>query len=264
MTLRRLRKESGVSGVEVAKALGISSSKVSRLETSDCGVYVDDVEKLLDFYRVPLPLRVELLDVARRSQQRGLLRMNGSRLPSDWQVWIDFEEDATVLLNYEPLMIPGLLQTPEYARSIIRETGHELSPVEVDALVASRMARQGLLSQTKPVALDAIVDQSVLERPFGDPAAHRRQIRHLADVADLPNISIRMVPTEAGMHSGMNGPFVIIRYADESNVVFLENKVSSLYLDEEEHIQVYETTWAELGKHACSTSKTADYLRSKS
>lgn len=239
----------------------MSGSKISRMETGGLGVYPADLEKLLDFYQVTKNQRVELLDLARNAEERGLLRMNNSRLPEDWQTWADFEDEATGLLHYQPLVVPGLLQTPEYARNLIRATGHGLSDIQVDSMVASRMARQGLLSRTKPLTLNAMIEQSAMERPFGDPGAHKRQIRHLLNAAGLPNITLRIVPTEGGQHPGLNGPFVLLEYDQEASLVLLENKVSSLFLDEDEQIQVYEEAWTEIGGYAYSIDETVDYLR---
>jgi hypothetical protein len=189
--------------------------------------------------------------------------MSNANLPEDWQTWVDFEDEASGLLNYEPLMIPGLLQTPEYARSIIKATGHSLSDGEVDSLVASRMARQGLLNRTQPLRLHAIIEQSVLERPFGDPGALARQHRHLLNAGERPNITIQVVPTKAELHAGLNGPFVILEYDDDPSLVLLENKVTSQFLDEEEQIQVFEAAWIELCDLAYNVDETAEFLRSQ-
>jgi transcriptional regulator with XRE-family HTH domain len=261
--LKKLRAATKMSTDATGEAVGMSGSKISRIETSGIGVYLDDLEKLLDLYKVTADHRVEVLDLAKHAEDRNLWRMNNANLPEDWQTWIDFEDEASRILNYQPLMIPGLLQTPEYSRAIIRATGHGLSDAEVDSRVASRMTRQGLLGRTKPLMLDAIIEQSVLERPFGDPAAQRRQIRHLADAAELPNITVRVVPTGAGPHTGMNGPFVVLEYDDDASLVLLENKIASLFLDEEEQIEVYEAAWAELRGLAYSVDETVEYLRSK-
>lgn len=169
---------------------------------------------------------------------------------------------GSALLNYQPLVIPGLLQTPEYARALIRATGHELSDGQIDALVASRMARQGLLTRFEPLKLHAIIEQSVLERPFGEPGVLVRQIRHLADAAERPNITLQVVPTEAGLHAGLNGPFVILEYGDEPSLVLLENKVSSLFLDEDEQVEVFEVAWTELRDCAFDVTETVEFLRS--
>ncbi|MER5266331.1 helix-turn-helix transcriptional regulator [Actinosynnema sp. NPDC002837] len=259
--LRKLRTTAGLSMDAVGEAVGMSASKISRIESSEIGVYLDDLEKLLDCYKVARKQRVELLDLARHAEQRGLLRMNNQNLPEDWQTWADFEDEASSLLNYEPLMIPGLLQTPEYARSIIAATGQGLTEAQVDALATSRMARQGLLSRNTPLKLSVIIEQSVLERPFHDPGAHRRQIRHLIDAGERPNVTVRVMPTDAELHGGLNGPFVILEYDDEPSLVLLENKVASLFIDEEDQIEVFEATWAALRRSAYTEEETLDHLK---
>ncbi|MDU0291578.1 helix-turn-helix transcriptional regulator [Saccharothrix longispora] len=261
VTLRRLRRATGMTGADVAKAVEMSASKISRVESAESGLYLDDVEKLLDFYRVTKKERVHLLDLARNAEQRGLLRLTNDNYPEDWQTWADFEDEANGLLFYEPLVIPGLVQTAEYARWVIEATGPGLSEDRVDALVASRMARQGLLSRKTPLVLHAIIEQVAVERPFGEPGAHARQVRHLLDAAERPNITVQVVPTRAGFHGGLSGPFVILEYDEEPSLVLLENKVSSLFLDEDEHIEVYEKTWARLRELAYSEQDTAAYLR---
>lgn len=259
--LKKLRSAAGISTDAVGEAVGMSGSKISRIETSGMGIYLDDLEKLLYYYKVARKQRVELLDLARHAEQRGLLRVNNQNLPEDWQTWADFEDEASSLLFYEPLVIPGLLQTPEYARSIIKATGHGLTNPQVDALVASRMARQGLLSRNPPLKLSVIIEQGVLERPFHDQGAQRRQIRHLIDAGERPNITVRVVPTDAELHGGLSGPFVILRYDEDPSLVLLENKVASLFIDEDDQIEVFEATWAALRRLAYTPEETLDYLK---
>ncbi|MFD1149487.1 helix-turn-helix domain-containing protein [Saccharothrix hoggarensis] len=259
--LKKLRNATGISTDAVGEALGMSGSKISRIETSGMGIYLDDLEKLLDFYQVGRKQRVELLDLARHAEQRGLLRMNNQNLHDDWQTWADFEDEAGSLLHYQPLVIPGLLQTPEYARTLIKATGHALSEIQVDALVASRMARQGLLTRGNPLRLHAIIEQTVLERPFGDAGAQARQIRHLVDAAERPNITLQVAPSFAAPHTGLSGPFVILEYDDDPSLVLLENKVSSLFIDEDDQIEVFEATWSTLRGLAYSAEETVEFLK---
>jgi transcriptional regulator with XRE-family HTH domain len=260
-TLRRLRAETGATAVEVGKALGMSGSKVNRIEAAEIGVYQDDLEKLLDYYRVPKKRRVELLDIARNAEQRSWLRMRNPNLPNDWQTWSDFEDEATTLLHYEPLVLPGLLQTAEYARSIIEATSSELTESQIDGLVSSRLARQNLLSRKPPVQLHAIIEEAVLSRPFGDDAARSRQLGHLADTAALPNVTLQVLPANAGMHAGMCGAFVVLGYDDEPSLVCLEHKLASLFLEEDEQIGVYATMWDELLKLAWAPEESIDIVR---
>ncbi|WP_433267918.1 helix-turn-helix domain-containing protein [Actinosynnema sp. CS-041913] len=259
--LRKLRAATGLSTDAAGDAVGMSGSKISRIETSGIGIYLDDLEKLLDLYDVTRAERAELLDLARHAEERGLLRINNENLPEDWQTWADFEDEASTLLNYEPLGIPGLLQTAEYAQALIRATGHALSEGEIDALVASRLARRCLLSRSEPLRLHTIIEQAALERPFGEPGAHARQIRHIADTAQMPNVTVQVIPTEASLHAGLSGPFVILEYDDDPSLILLENKITSLFLDEYDQIETFEMAWDAIVKLAYSVEETAEFLK---
>lgn len=260
--LRKLRERAGLTGEGMARVIGMSASKISRMEDTSSPVFENDLERLLDFHRVSPQKRVELLDLYRHALERNWLRVNNPHLPKDWQAWTDFEDEASGLFSYQPSVVPGLLQTPEYARAIIAATGKGLSDADVDALVGSRMARQGLLSRKTPVRLHAIIEQHALERPFGTHADRERQVRHLIDANSRDNISVQVMPTEAGLHSGLNGSFVVMRYEHEASLVLLENKVSSMFLDEDEHIDTYEAVWGELRALACDTTESMEILRS--
>ncbi|MEV0049226.1 helix-turn-helix transcriptional regulator [Saccharopolyspora shandongensis] len=259
-TLRKLRAESGVSAAEVGKALSMSGSKLNRIEAAEIGIYQDDLEKLLDYYRVPKKRRVELLDIARHAEQRGWLRMRNANLPADWQAWSDFEDEATALLQYEPLMIPGLLQTPEYARAVIEATGGGLSDDEVDALVASRISRQSVLTKRQPLRLHVLVEEDALNRPFGDAGALARQLRHLEDIATRPNITLQLLPAEAGLHAGLHGAFVVLEYDDEPSLVWLENQLASVFLEEDEQIEGYLASWNDMVVRAHTADESAELI----
>jgi transcriptional regulator with XRE-family HTH domain len=259
--LRRLRQKAGLNGESLARALDFSPSKISRLENGESGIYLADLEKLLDFYRVTKRKRTELLDLARHAHERNWLRMANPALPGDWQTWADFEAEANGLLNYEPLMIPGLLQTPEYARAIIRGTGLRLTDHQVEARVADRMSRQSTLSRGQPMRLHAIIGESALTLPFGDRGDQERQVRHLMGLVGKANVTIQVLPANAGPHAGLNGPFVLLQYDDEASLVLLENRVSSMFLDEEEHLATYETAWAGLAKLALNETRSLTFLR---
>ncbi|MCP2169218.1 helix-turn-helix domain-containing protein [Goodfellowiella coeruleoviolacea] len=259
--LRKLRNEIGVSGDTVGAAVGMSGSKINRIENAEIGVYRDDLEKLLDYYRASAGQRAELLAIAAQADERGWSRFTSHHLPRDWRIWLDFEEEASSLRDYQPLMIPGLLQTAEYAKAIIRGTGRGLSDSAVDALVASRMARQNLLSRTVPLTLHAIIEETALTRPFGQPGALGRQLRHLADAASRPNITLRVLPTSAGPHPGLTGSFVILGYHDdEASLVLLENRVASVFLDSADQVESYTAAWQELSELAHDPERSVELI----
>jgi transcriptional regulator with XRE-family HTH domain len=143
--LRQLREDAGLSGAEVSKQLGMSASKISRIETGHRMLSIDVVAALLGLYKVPERQRQEILDQVRRSTERGWWESQGLGLPELWKALIDFESRATRIQNYEALFIPGLLQTAEYTGVIIKAINPALTEAELNNLVASRMARQTVL-----------------------------------------------------------------------------------------------------------------------
>ena len=234
--LRRLRARSGHSCATVGAALGISASKISRIETGRIGLQADEVAALLGFYQVAKPLREELLELVRRAAEPGWWQVQGSRLPELWQELIDFERSATAIINYEPLLIPGLLQTADYAGALIAAANPALSEDEVETRVAARTTRQALLGRPHPPRLLALLEEGVLRRLVSDPGLMRRQVRHLEDAATRSNVTVQVVPTAAGAHPGLGGPFVILEFDGDPTLVYLENRRGSAILEEEDDI----------------------------
>jgi hypothetical protein len=235
--LRRLRARSGHTCKTAGAALGISPSKISRIETGRIGLQADEVAALLGLYQASKPLREELLELVRRAAEPGWWQVQGSRLPELWQELIDFERSATAITNYEPLLIPGLLQTAEYAGALIAAANPALSEDEVETLVAARTARQALLGRPRSPRLLALLEEGVLRRVVGDPGLMRRQVRHLEDAATRPNVTVQVVPTAAGAHPGLEGPFVILEFDGDPTIVHLETRRGSACLDEDEDIE---------------------------
>ncbi|MGH3755079.1 MAG: helix-turn-helix domain-containing protein [Pseudonocardiaceae bacterium] len=234
--LRRLRARSGHSCATVAAALGVSASKISRIETGQLGLHVDEVAALLGFYQAAKPLREELLELVRRAAEPSWWQVQGSRLPELWQQLIDFERSATAIVNYEPLVVPGLLQTADYAGTLIHAGNPALSEDEVETMVAARTARQAMLGRSRPPKLLALLEEGVLHRMVGDRGLMRRQVRHLEDAATRPNVTVQIVPTAAGAHPGLEGPFVILEFDGDPTLVVLENRGGSAILEEDEDI----------------------------
>lgn len=190
--LRQLRKNAGMTCAETAKAMGVSVTKISQMETGDRGLYVDEVAALLGLYRVPAKLRQELLDLVRNGGDPNWWQMKPSDLPDGWRDLMQLEKDASAIANIEPILIPGLLQTSEYAAATIRGIYGDPPDHEVNAMVATRLARQSLLSQRNAPSPHAIVDEMALQRPIGDPGVMERQLQHLLTCAQRPNVKMQV------------------------------------------------------------------------
>ena len=257
--LRALREQAGLSGAEVAKRMGMSPSKISRMETGVTGLQIEDVAALLGLYQVPAPVRDELLDLVRRSEERGWwTRQPG--LPQLWRSLIDFEAKTTRIQNYEALFVPGLLQTAEYARAVIQGIAPAITESELGNLVAARMARQAVLTPSNAPQFCAVVDEGALRRPIGEPGVMHRQLQHLLVVAEQPHVMLRVVPLVAGAHAGLRGPFVILEFAKEPALVAVENQSIGLFLEEEADLATYRLALENILQAALAPAATIELI----
>jgi len=243
--LRRLRDDAGLTIEQVAGALECSDSKISRIETGQVGATPRDVRDMLQLYGVDGQRRDALLQSAREARQRDW-----------WQAYSDtlivplvgMEAAASSIRVYETLLVPGLFQTRQYAGTVIRTVRPDLRPEEVERWVEFRMARQSLLARDLPPALSAVLDEALLRRPVGGPAAMGEQLHHLARVAALPTVTLQVLPFAAGHHAGMSGAFTIFSFPepDDPDVVYLEHTKSDLYLESEEEVRRYASAFDQL------------------
>lgn len=242
--LRRLRKQAGLTSDEAAKRLGISQSKISRMENGQAGLHADEVAALLGVYHTDAGNRERLLGLVREAEQSGLVAMHGENLPEQWQALIDWESRAAALRNYEPLGVPGLLQTSDYARAIIQGTEiNQLTDTKLDERVSARLGRQGILSRALPPELHVVLHEPVLHLPVGSREVMAGQLRALLEFARRPRVTIQVVPMIAGPHPGLEGPFVVLDFAADPTLVYLENRAVSIFLEDERQIESYRLAW---------------------
>ncbi|MEV0390989.1 helix-turn-helix transcriptional regulator [Nonomuraea sp. NPDC050643] len=193
--LRRLRAEARLNGPAIAKELGWSPAKFSRLESGITRPSTEDVAALLARYEVPEGRREGFLELARQAAQPGWWDSYAKDLPSSYVDYIAFEHEASVIINWEPGIIPGLLQTADYIEAFIRlnQDYFDMSPSLLRSRLQARLKRQELLTAAQPLQLRAIVDEAVVYRLIGDKEIMRAQLEHLIKVAQLPNVTIRIV-----------------------------------------------------------------------
>ncbi|GAA2345313.1 helix-turn-helix transcriptional regulator [Saccharopolyspora halophila] len=251
---------SGLGAEEVSAALGMSMSKLSRMENGQRGLQADDVSALLGLYRVPAQRREELLELLRNAAHPNWWQVQDGRLPGMWEDVIRFEREARSIINYESTLVPGLLQTVEYATAVVSGTDPDLNVAEVETLVSARLSRQTVLNRPSAPRLEALIEQSILERPAGGPGVMFRQIRHLVSTAGQDNITVRVVPTEAGVHPGISGPFVIYDFESQQGLVYLENRASSAFLEESQHIAATREAHRRLQRVALSAEDSVDLM----
>jgi len=232
--LRRLREGAGVTIDVVADRLGCSTSKVSRIETGHTSATPRDVKAMLDVYGVGATESDELVEISREARQKGWWHPYSTVLVG---AYVGLEAAARSISTYEQQVIPGLLQSEEYAIAMIRAA--RLS--EIDRRVHVRMARQSLLIQDDPIDLRVVLDEAVLSRPVGGEDVMRVQLLRLIEAIELPNVSLQVLPFAAGAHAGMDGTFSILDFpeAEDPAVVYAENATGGLFLEKSEEIDKY-------------------------
>ncbi len=261
--LRRLREARRITLDEAGNVIRASGSKVSRLETGRVGFKDRDIADLLTFYGVTDQLqRNSLRELARSASARGWWHDYSDVLPPWFEAYVGLEEAATSIRAYEIQFVPGLLQTEDYARAVTL-LGHHGAPTdEIDRRVRLRMARQALLAEPRSVHLWAVLDEAALRRPAGRPGVMRRQLQHLIEAADRPNVTIQVVPFKAGAHAAAGGPFSVLRFAERDlpDVVYLEQLTSALYLDKRETVDHYMAVMERLCLEAAPAASTASLI----
>ncbi|MDT6986275.1 helix-turn-helix domain-containing protein [Streptomyces lusitanus] len=264
--LRELREASGLTLTEVSEQIEVNQGSLSRIETGERGTTPVLVRALLDCYAVTdTELRDDILDLVRadKEQQKPWWRKYSTVLtPTRYDGYLALEAGAVALANYQPLLVPGLLQTEDYARAVIAQMRPDLGADQVDALVKVRMERQeSRLSGERPAELRAVLDEGVLHRVIGSPGVMRQQFERLAQVGEQPNVTIQLLPFALGAHPGLYGPFVILTFPQPTApLVWLENPNNSVYLESQSDVQNYTDTFDQLRASALSPAETLTRL----
>jgi transcriptional regulator with XRE-family HTH domain len=262
--LKRLRDAAGLTQDDVADRLDWHSTKVMRIETGRTAPHPNDVRVMLGLYGVTSPDQVSaLVKLAQDARQRGWWYSYRDALLNRYEFFIGLEAEASSIRNFELAMIPGLLQTEDYARAVIRGGPMELHADEVERRVEVRMTRQQALSQEDRPQFWAILDEAAIRRTVGGPAVMRRQLESLAQAAEQVKTTIQIVPFGAGAHSGQLGPFVILDFPEpsEPEVVTMETVGGNLYVDKPEEVRLYTTAFDHLRAVALSPGDSGAMLR---
>ena len=244
--LKRLRGEAGLTGEQVAERLAPlgrwSASKVSRIETGRVAAHHGDVADLLDLYGLAGgPLRAELVEIARQNGKHGWWQSYQDVLPGHIAPVLDFESSSNAIRFMHNQLVPGLLQTAEYARALISSCHPEAGREQVDRLVDLRLDRQKVLEGADPPRLWAILDEAVLRRPVGGVKAMRGQLRRLVEQTDAARAVVQVIPFDAGEHTALDMPFTIMSFPgdDEPDVVYVEQYTTAWYIEDEYDVKRY-------------------------
>ena len=261
--LRRLREEASITTEQAAGAIRGSHSKISRMEHGRVGFKDRDIADLLTLYGVTSgEEREALLKLAREANTPGWWQGYSDILPHWVEPYFGLEAAASIIRIYELQFVPGLLQTADYARAIIR-LGNASTEEDVTRRAEARIARQEILTRENPPRLWAVMDDGALRRSIGGKAVMREQIRHLARMCEHPAVTLQILPFQVGGHPAMGGPFTILRYSepDLRDVVYIEQLTSALYLDKAAEVDSYLEVMEQLCLQAEPASKTPQLLK---
>nr|WP_203686996.1 helix-turn-helix transcriptional regulator [Streptomyces sp. SID14515] len=262
--LRRLRESRGITREAAGYSIRASESKISRMELGRVSFKARDVEDLLTLYGVADEAeRDSLLGLAREANVAGWWHSYGDVLPGWFQTYIGLEGAASLIRIYEVQFVHGLLQTEAYAHAVVSRGMRGASPAEIDRRVALRLERQKALVSERAPTFHAVLDEAALRRPYGERDVMRAQLRHLIDMSEQPNITLQVMPFSHGGHAGESGSFTMLRFpeSDLSDIVYLEQLTSALYLDKPEEVAQYEKAMAGLAQESPAPEESRDLLR---
>ncbi|MQA84016.1 MAG: helix-turn-helix domain-containing protein [Streptosporangiales bacterium] len=261
--MRKLREESGLTRDEVARRLEWSPSKMTRIESAQfVRLPPRDVRDLLDVYGITGESEREgLIQLAREARQRGWWRQYGDVL-QDWlQVFVGLEAEASEIRTYHAQVVPGLMQTEDYARHVAR-AGLVKDAEEIERRVDARLIRQERLFRPEGPKIWAILDEAVLCRVVGGREVMRLQLERLLEFADLENVEIQILPYSTGAHPAVDGSFTVLGFSEASDpdVVYLEHWKSALFVESPEEVVEYDRMYTHLNASALSTGDSVEMI----
>lgn len=259
LELQRLRKDRGLTCAAVGEKLGTSGSMISRIETGRREAASEEVASILTILGVVGVERERLIDLARRQGDSGLVESATSTEQS--RSFINFESRAVRITDFELMLVPGLAQTPEYAHAVITALQVDEGDTDIEARVARRISRQAMLTRKQPPELRWILTEEGLRRPIGGGRVMARQVRRLAELAESPNITINIVAAAVAEHAGLLGQFVILDFATEPTIVYVEDRTTGLFLDDPDKVALYKLSVEKLADAAMDEGRSLDLLR---
>jgi transcriptional regulator with XRE-family HTH domain len=260
--LRRLREQAGLTCEEVGQRLDCSGTRISRIETGRISVRPGDVRELLEIYGVVGTEADSLVQLAREARQKGWWHTYGRVLPNWFEAYVGLEAATVRFRDFQSMVVPGLLQTEDYARAVLRAAPNPGSTEDIDRQVALRMERQAILDQASPPDLWVVLSESIIRVQVGGPSVMRAQLRRLIDVAERSNVTLQVLPFTTAAHVQPISPFTILEFPDSADptVVYLEHLTGSLFLETAEEIRRYTVVFDYLRAEALGTGPSIDLI----
>ncbi|MER7204421.1 transcriptional regulator [Streptomyces sp. CB01635] len=265
--LQDLRERAGLKREEAAKVLRVAPATVRRMEMAEVGLKIPYLQLLLKSYGVTDEEADAFVTLAEEANKPGWWQRFHDILPGWFSMYVSLEGAASLIRSYEPHFVPGLLQTEDYARGVLRSgaVGRALAedPDVVERHVALRMQRQELITREEAPRLWMVMDETALRRPVGGPDVMRGQIDRLLEVTELANVTLQIAEFAAGPHPGTYGPFVLFRFAmsELPDMVYSEYLTGAVYLDARPEVATHLEVMDRMAAHAATAHRTKDILR---
>ncbi|MFG1671253.1 helix-turn-helix domain-containing protein [Streptomyces sp. Y7] len=263
--LQELREASGLGRDEAARALRVTAATVRRMETAEVALKIPYVQVLLETYGVPEEEAAAFVSLAEEANQPGWWQRFHDVLPDWFSLYVSLEGAARLVRSYEPHFVPGLLQTEDYARAVLRAgTIGQTGPETIERHVSLRMERQRLLERPDPPHLWVIMDETVLLRPVnGGGEVMRDQLDKLLEFAERDRVTLQIAEFASGPHPGTYAPFTLFRFAEPElpDMVYTEYLSGALYLDSRKEVAAHLEVLDHMSTAAASAERTRKILR---
>jgi transcriptional regulator with XRE-family HTH domain len=263
LTLRQLREELGLSDEQAGQAIGASVSVISNLEQGQAYFRMRDIVSLCALYGVTDQIRrVTLLGLARRANHGEWWHVYKDVVPDWFERYLALEQAASLIRSYVVEVVPGLLQTPDYARAVLADIYPTSSPQEIDRRVELRLRRQDILRRPQPPHLWVTIDEPVLRRTFGSSAVMRAQLRCLLQACDMPRVTVQVLPQRFSGRLEWGGSVAVVRLPVPQfvDVVYLERRLSGFYPEAPGELDCYRHIMNQLALQAAPANTTQDIL----
>lgn len=262
LELARHRKIAELSLAEVGERLGTSASTISRLENGKRELSTEEVAAYLAIVRVTGAERERLMEMARSASGSSSGMVENSNPTVQSRTYQHFETRATVITDFELLLVPGLAQTAEYAHAVVSAIQVDEGDDDIGARVGRRMARQAILFKKHAPRLNLILTENGLRQALGGPKVMARQIRSLIDIGERDKVSVRVIPAATPAHAGLTGAFVLMEFASDPTVVFVEARTTGLFRDDPDEVALYRLTLEKLTDAALDGPASVELMRS--
>lgn len=262
--LQDLRESVGMGREEAARVLRVAPATIRRMETAEVALKIPYLQLLLKAYGVADDEAAAFVHLAEDANRPGWWQRFHDVLPGWFSMHVSLEGAASMIRQYEPHFVPGLLQTEEYARGVLTSGAiGQTRPEDIERLVDLRMKRQELLTRPDAPRLWAVMDETALRRPVGGPEVMRAQLGKLLDSTELPNVVVQVAPFANGPHPGTYGPFVLFRFAmpELPDMVYSEYLTGAVYLDARQEVATHLEVMDRMAAQAATAHRTKEILR---